>query len=87
MNGAEIVQVTNYRGTTAKMELHEKVRLDIGVSEPYVDLTVKVLMKAARTGEVGDGKIFVIPVEKVYRIRTGEEDVDAVTPPMIEGSV
>jgi nitrogen regulatory protein P-II 1 len=81
------VQVTNYRGTTAKMELHEKVRLDIGVSDPFVAITVKAVMKAARTGDVGDGKIFVIPVEKVYRIRTGEEDVDAVTPPMVEGSV
>ena len=86
-HGGEIVQVTNYRGTTAKMELHEKVRLDIGVSEPFVDITVQAVMKAARTGDVGDGKIFVIPVEKVYRIRTGEEDVDAVTPPMVEGSV
>ena len=86
-HGGEVVQVATYRGTTAKMELHEKVRLDIGVSEPFVDITVKIVMEAARTGEVGDGKIFVIPVEKVYRIRTGEEDVDAVTPPMIEGSV
>jgi nitrogen regulatory protein P-II 1 len=41
----------------------------------------------ARTGDVGDGRIFVLPVEKVYRISTGEEDVDAVTLPMIEGSV
>ncbi len=60
-HGGEIVQVTNYRGTTAKMELHEKVRIDIGVSEPFVDVTVQVVMNAARTGEVGDGKIFVIP--------------------------
>ena len=79
-HGGEIVQVTNYRGTTAKMELHEKVRLDIGVSEPFVDITVQAVMTAARTGDVGDGKIFVIPVEKVYRIRTGEEDRAAVTP-------
>ena len=86
-HGGEIVQVTNYRGTTAKMELHEKVRIDIGVSEPFVDLTVKAVMKAARTGEVGDGKIFVVPVEHVYRIRSGEVDTDAVTPPMIEGSL
>lgn len=86
-HGGEVVAVTNYRGTTAKMELHDKVRLDIGVSDPFVDITVRALVNAARTGEVGDGKIFVIPVEKVYRIRTGEEDVDAVTPPFIEGSV
>ena len=81
-HGGEIVQVTNYRGTTAKMELHEKVRLDIGVSDPFVDVTIKVLMKAARTGEVGDGKIFVVPVERVYRIRTGDIDEMAVTPPI-----
>jgi len=42
--------------------------------------TVEAIVGAARTGEVGDGKIFVVPVEKVYRIRTGEEDQAAVTP-------
>ncbi|KOX91256.1 Nitrogen regulatory protein P-II [Thermus aquaticus] len=41
---------------------------------------MEAILKAARTGEVGDGKVFVIPVEKVYRIRTGEEDEAAVTP-------
>jgi nitrogen regulatory protein P-II 1 len=86
-HGGEVVEVTNYRGTTAKMELHEKVRLEIGVTEPFVDITVQAVMKAARTGEVGDGKVFVIPVEKVYRIRTGEEDTAAVTPPMTVGSI
>ena len=86
-HGGEVVTVTNYRGTTAKMELHEKVRLDIGVSEPFVDVTVQAILRSARTGEVGDGKIFVVPVEHVYRIRTGESDVDAVTPPMVEGSI
>ncbi|WP_162207979.1 P-II family nitrogen regulator, partial [Thermus aquaticus] len=50
------------------------------VSEPFVKPTVEAILKAARTGEVGDGKVFVIPVEKVYRIRTGEEDEAAVTP-------
>ena len=78
-HGGEVVQVTNYRGTTAKMELHEKVRLDIGVSEPFVDVTVKAVMKAARTGEVGDGKIFVQPIERVIRIRTGEQNNEALT--------
>ena len=79
-HGGEIVQVTNYRGTTAKMELHEKVRLEIGVSEPFVSVTVKAVVAAARTGEVGDGKIFVLDVEQVHRIRTGERDEAAVTP-------
>jgi len=79
-HGGELEQVETYRGTTVKMELVEKVRLEIGVSDPYVRPTVEAILGAARTGEVGDGKVFVLPVEKVYRIRTGEEDVAAVTP-------
>jgi len=80
-HGGEIEQVETYRGTTVKMELVDKVRIEIGVSEPFVETTVEAVMEAARTGEVGDGKIFVMPVEKIYRIRTGEEDTSAVTPP------
>ena len=79
-HGGETESVETYRGTTVKMELVEKVRLDIGVSDPFEQITVDAILSAARTGEVGDGKIFVIPVEKVVRIRTGEEDVSAVTP-------
>ena len=79
-HGGELESVETYRGATVKMELVEKVRLDIGVSEPFVDITVQAIMNSARTGEVGDGKIFVLPIHKVYRIRTGEEDVEAVTP-------
>jgi nitrogen regulatory protein P-II 1 len=79
-HGGELESVETYRGTTVKMELVDKVRLDIGVSEPFVERTVQAIMRAARTGEVGDGKIFVLPVEHVYRIRTGELDIDAVTP-------
>jgi nitrogen regulatory protein P-II 1 len=79
-HGGETEAVETYRGTTVKMELQEKVRLEIGVSDPFVEPTVHAILDAARTGEVGDGKVFVLPVEKVYRIRTGEEDRDAVTP-------
>jgi nitrogen regulatory protein P-II 1 len=79
-HGGETEAVETYRGTTVKMELVEKVRLDVGVSDPFVEPTVQAILSAARTGEVGDGKIFVMPVEKVIRIRTGEEDLDAVTP-------
>ncbi len=63
-----------------KVGLQEKVRFEIGVSDHFVEPTVRAIMSAARTGQVGDGKIFVLPVEKVYRIRTGEEDTAAVTP-------
>ena len=62
------------------MELSDKIRLEIGVSDHFVQPTVDAILRSARTGEVGDGKIFVLPVEKVYRIRTGEEDQAAVTP-------
>jgi nitrogen regulatory protein P-II 1 len=79
-HGGEMEQVETYRGTTVKMELSEKVRLEIGVSDHFVEPTVQAIMEGARTGEVGDGKIFVLPVEKVYRIRTGEQDTAAVTP-------
>lgn len=79
-HGGEIDQVETYRGLTVKMELQEKVRLEIGVSEPFVDVTIRAILESAATGEVGDGKIFVMPVEHVYRIRTGERDEAAVTP-------
>jgi nitrogen regulatory protein P-II 1 len=62
------------------MELQEKVRLEIGVSEPFVDVTVKAILASAHTGEVGDGKVFVVDVSQVHRIRTGERDEAAVTP-------
>jgi nitrogen regulatory protein P-II 1 len=79
-HGGEIEDVETYRGMTVKVELHDKVRLEIGVSDHFVEPTVRALLSSAATGEVGDGKIFVLPVEKVYRIRTGEEDRAAVTP-------
>ena len=79
-HGGETEQVQNYRGVSVKVELTDKVRLDIGLSDDNVEHAVKAILGSARTGEVGDGKVFVLPVEKVYRIRTGEEDAEAVTP-------
>ncbi len=79
-HGGETERVETYRGTTVKMELSEKVRIEIGVSDHFVRPTVDAILRGARTGAVGDGKVFVLPVEKVYRIRTGEEDQAAVTP-------
>ena len=71
-HGGELDQVQTYRGTTVKMELSDKVRFDIAVSDDFVDPTIHALTEGARTGQVGDGKIFVMPVEEVYRVRTGE---------------
>jgi len=79
-HGGELDQVETYRGTTVKMELAEKVRFEIAVSDPFVEPTITALSEGARTGEVGDGKIFVIELERAVRIRTGERDNAAVTP-------
>ena len=79
-HGGELERVETYRGTTVKMELSEKVRLEIGVSDHFVERTVRAILGSAQTGEVGDGKVCVLPLEKVDRIRTGEEDRAAVTP-------
>lgn len=79
-HGGELDQVETYRGTTVEVGLADKVRFEIGVSDPFVQTTIDALCDGARTGEVGDGKIFVIPVERAVRIRTGETDEAAVTP-------
>jgi nitrogen regulatory protein P-II 1 len=84
-HGGEVERVETYRGTTVKMELQDKVRFEIGVSNHFVEPTVRAIMSSARTGDVGDGKIFVLPVERVHRIRTGEIDEGAVTP-LAEGA-
>jgi nitrogen regulatory protein P-II 1 len=79
-HGGELDRVETYRGTTVKMELSEKVRFEIAVSDGFVQPTIDAICEGARTGEVGDGKIFVVPLEQVVRIRTGEQDTLAVTP-------
>jgi len=79
-HGGELDRVETYRGTTVKMGLAEKVRFEVAVTEEFVDPTVEALCEGARTGEVGDGKIFVVALERAVRIRTGETDDGAVTP-------
>jgi len=79
-HGGELDHVENYRGTRVQMGLSEKVRFEIAVSQDFVDATVEALCEGGRTGELGDGKVFVVPLERVVRIRTGETDNAAVTP-------
>jgi len=79
-HGGETERVETYRGTTVQMMLSEKVKIEICVSEPFVEPTVDAILSAARTGDVGDGKVFVLPVDEIHRIRTGERDANAVTP-------
>ena len=79
-HGGELERVETYRGTTVQVGLEDKVRFEIAVSDEFVDPTITALCDGARTGEVGDGKIFVVPLERAVRIRTGETDHGAVTP-------
>lgn len=79
-HGGETERTENYRGTRVKMVLSEKIKIEIGVSDAFIDPTIQAILQSAHTGNVGDGKIFVYDTEKVFRIRTGEEDVEAVTP-------
>jgi nitrogen regulatory protein P-II 1 len=79
-HGGELDRVETYRGTTVQMGLADKVRFEIAVSESFVQPAVDALVEGARTGEVGDGKVFVVPLEQAVRIRTGETDRGAVTP-------
>src|SRR3989475_10744095 len=78
-HGGEQEIVSQYRGTSVVMEFREKVKIEMAVSEPFVEPTIKAILSSARTGEVGDGKIFVQPLDRVIRIRTGEVDTAAVT--------
>jgi nitrogen regulatory protein P-II 1 len=79
-HGGELDRVETYRGSTVKVEVTDKVRFEIGVSDNFVQPTIDAICDGARTGDVGDGKIFVVPVETAVRIRTGETDEAAVTP-------
>jgi len=67
-----------YRGAEYVVDFLPKIKLDLVVEESNVDMVVKVIADAAKTGKIGDGKIFVSPVEKIIRIRTGEEDIEAI---------
>lgn len=79
-HGGEREIVEHYRGSSVVLEFREKVRIEMAVSEPFVQPTIDAILAAARTGDVGDGKIFVQPLDHVIRIRTGEADTDALTP-------
>ena len=82
-HGGELERVETYRGTRVKMGLADKIRFEVAVSDAFVPPTIEAFCEGARTGEVGDGKIFVVPLERVVRIRTGESDDAAVTPEVL----
>lgn len=85
-HGGELDRVETYRGARVQMGLSDKVRFEIAVSDEFVEPTIEALCSGARTGEVGDGKIFVVPLERAVRIRSGETDNGAVTPVSAEAA-
>ena len=68
----------SYRGVDIEVNLLKKIRLEIAVNEDFVERTINAIIEGARTGEIGDGKIFVLPLERCLRIRTGEEGHAAI---------
>src|SRR4029079_16946337 len=66
------------RGDAYDVDLQPKLRLEVAIASEQLDQVVEQLQAAARTGQIGDGKIFVTPIEQAVRIRTGETDVDAL---------
>lgn len=68
----------NYRGSDIEVNLLKKVRIEIAVNEDFVGTTIETIVAAARTGKIGDGKIFVIGLEQCIRIRTGETGDEAI---------
>jgi nitrogen regulatory protein PII len=79
-HGGELDRVETYRGTTVQVGLADKIRFEIALSDEFVETAIDAIRAGAQTGEVGDGKIFVLPLERAVRIRTGESDETAVTP-------
>ena len=67
-----------YRGAEYVVEFLPKVKIEVAVAEAVVDQTIEAITKAANTGKIGDGKVFVAPLEQVVRIRTGETGEDAI---------
>ncbi|HOP62520.1 MAG TPA: P-II family nitrogen regulator [Spirochaetota bacterium] len=67
-----------YRGVGMEVNLLKKVRLEIAVNEEFVDMTIKAIISGAKTGSIGDGKIFVTNLERCVRIRTEEEGKEAI---------
>ena len=76
--------VEAYRGAMAEVNLLKKVRLAIGVNDDFVETTLEGIIAGARTGRIGDGKIFVLPMEDCIRIRTGEHGPDAIGCPVCQ---
>ena len=76
--GRQKGQTERYRGSEYTVEFLQKLKVEIVIEDNQVDMVVDKIIAAARTGEIGDGKIFISPVDGVIRIRTGEKNTEAV---------
>ena len=76
--GRQKGQVERYRGSEFTVEFLQKLKIEVVVNDESVEGVLKALAEAAKTGEIGDGKIFISPIESVLRIRTGETDDSAL---------
>lgn len=76
--GRQKGQTERYRGSEYTVEFLQKLKIEIVVEDDQVDMVVEKVISAARTGEIGDGKIFITSVDKIVRIRTGEVNMEAI---------
>jgi nitrogen regulatory protein P-II 1 len=76
--GRQKGQTERYRGSEYTVEFLQKLKVEIVVEDEQLDMVVDKIIAAARTGEIGDGKIFISPVEQIIRIRTGEKNMEAI---------
>jgi nitrogen regulatory protein P-II 1 len=76
--GRQKGQTERYRGSEYTVEFLQKLKIEIVVEDDQVDMVVDKIIVAARTGEIGDGKIFITPVSDIIRIRTGEKNQEAI---------
>jgi nitrogen regulatory protein P-II 1 len=76
--GRQKGQTERYRGSEYTVEFLQKLKIEIVVEDNQVDMVIDKVVSASRTGEIGDGKIFVYPVDQIIRIRTGEKNLEAI---------
>jgi len=76
--GRQKGQTERYRGSEYTVEFLQKLKIEIVVDDDQVDMVVEKVVQASRTGEIGDGKIFISPVDQTIRIRTGEKNLEAI---------
>ncbi|MGL5084045.1 MAG: P-II family nitrogen regulator [Microcoleaceae cyanobacterium] len=76
--GRQRGQTEVYRGVKHTVEFHPKLKIELVVEDEFCDAVIEVLTASAQTGQIGDGKIFVTSIARIQRIRTGEQDLEAL---------